>query len=424
MRGEPNFGKLRFEARLASVATWFAAAFEALPWLVIFAIFVAAIFGVTVRLYARYGWRTAAGTAGLVGLSFALRLIGKRCLPALESRKARAWGRYHEHFLASDNRAPILLLRSFRHSMIARGTKAPLIAQAIRAAVPTGPVITLGDESDIASAGAGTFYINGPDQDWTTLFKACAWASSVVVVVPETTRSLVSEMLALARSNFLSKTLILMPPAGEKPDELFGSPNWKRWAAIREGLGQIGLHLPDYDRYGMAYVPREDLAPARHWQLGWPPASHIGAAVAEVAAGQTVGRAGTATLIEVLGIRCDGRRLIPLSGDELQARVASFANRYAPDPTQVAVGSIAESPEALAAAVIMPPVARAPALQSSNDPTRYDTPTEPSHEPVEDNSSTEPSHEPVEENSSFDWDEPRRLHGGRLSWLVRRSSAN
>jgi hypothetical protein len=197
---------------------------------------------------------------------------------------AELWRSRHQFDVAvTDERPPILVLRSFSHDRLlyrpkADGTRGvPYLAEITRAVAPFGLPVMLGQKPSADDADSGydaAMFIASTDDDWDILFATAAKASAAIILIPETTAGLVRETLRLLGSELLQKTLVVMPRA----DSQRGRDVLKeRWEQVQRAWIEAGFRLPEYRDEGLIFRP----TPVFEIAVGWTiETSGIGTALA------------------------------------------------------------------------------------------------------------------------------------------------
>ena len=170
---------------------------------------------------------------------------------------------YRVHAEARTSPYPIaLLLRSFGnvHGYLDVGTGFSIFWLLDEALRETGlqPVL-LGTDASLPE-DHGTLLMLTEDEKWQEVFEVFADAAAVIIVVPELTGSLQTELQLLRERGWLAKSVAVMTPASVcvqnialDPGVALGGDDTERrdrWEAARERYALQSLKLPPYDADG------------------------------------------------------------------------------------------------------------------------------------------------------------------------------
>lgn len=212
------------------------------------------------RLILGWGWLPAAVLfyycAKWRGLH-ATRLQGQRLL-----RLAR-----------TEQRPPVLLLRSFLNSRLGRqpplqiptseglveGGEGHITKTLDKFLVPFGRPVAIGiqrhEQPD--SGEQQTIFVEASNETWRSAVSHIAAVSRFVLMLPGWTDGVLNEMEIIRSEQLCSRTIVYMPPIihGSNYKELA-----EEWNRVRQRCVQSGFHIPVYDSRGMLYIPREDFS--------------------------------------------------------------------------------------------------------------------------------------------------------------------
>jgi hypothetical protein len=172
----------------------------------------------------------------------------------------------------SDNRPPILILRSFSADGLAfrprqygdytiyRGHS--YLNDLARAASEFGQPIAIGAPSEVTGhsfAKQDLLYFQSSEASWLEMFSLAAQGARAVILIPGTTGGLLQEVSALRSSSRLAKIILFMPPTPtgiirwldrySGPEEI--PRNWER---VRASWKDLAIELPVYRNSGMLFV--------------------------------------------------------------------------------------------------------------------------------------------------------------------------
>jgi hypothetical protein len=119
----------------------------------------------------------------------------------------------------------------------------------------------------------GVLLLQTADADWQAAFDRLARAAAVIIVIPETSPSLQSEMGLLRERGWLSKTVLFMMPEVVEAPGLDGASfggqqgiRQQRWEETRAVLAGHGIQIPAYDKRGcLAELQENGAVGALHW---------------------------------------------------------------------------------------------------------------------------------------------------------------
>lgn len=170
-----------------------------------------------------------------------------------------------------ERRAPILLLRSFVDSPLARTGVTRFGGERYGAVVGGGRLVTsidrwvdqigrpiaFGSKADRVTSGTHeVLFLKTSNETWWPKFHIAARLSSLIVVVPELTRGLLNEVHYLIEQGFENKLLVIMPPTGDG----FNKRKFTdRWELVRREWQKEGFELPAYEKRGMVFIPNRKM---------------------------------------------------------------------------------------------------------------------------------------------------------------------
>jgi hypothetical protein len=103
-------------------------------------------------------------------------------------------------------------------------------------------------------------FLSSTDENWQGIFERYAAAAALILIIPETTRSLNTELTVLRQRGWLAKTVIVMTPASIPRKAVGGDMDWylggddatrkSRWTEAASQFHGIGISLPNYDPAG------------------------------------------------------------------------------------------------------------------------------------------------------------------------------
>jgi hypothetical protein len=212
----------------------------------------------------------AAGTSGVVVLSwtkgsflgamwgFAMIAVAGSCFNLARRKKARSG----EVALSTDNRPPVLFLRSFRTDLIPAGSRTLGLSQylifhpnywraqsggnvltlgeLLQADVEThiGPFIALGDPNDYLP-GPGPAKVYRANENWRDAFAGIAKKSQAIIVVEGRTEGLTWELSYLRSSVPPEKIFFVTHPLGRRTSQY--------WEDTRNAAREADIELPASD---------------------------------------------------------------------------------------------------------------------------------------------------------------------------------
>ena len=188
----------------------------------------------------------------------------------LQRRASRLQAQRIARLARTEQRPPILLLRSFFNSRLAR-----------HARVKAGEYVEAGGENIIKtlelplaafgrpvalgvpkherpdSGRQQIVYIETSDEDWQRVVLLVACVSRFVLMVPGWTDGVVNEMELIGSGQLSSRTIVLMPPSLRSSDRKKIAREWNR---VKERCAASGFRIPSYDDRGMLYIPNADFS--------------------------------------------------------------------------------------------------------------------------------------------------------------------
>jgi hypothetical protein len=215
---------------------------------------------------------------GVIGVSSVLvsRRIAWR-IDSIQALKMRSAAR-------SDNRPPILILRSFsltglafrpgryEDSYIAPGESYLNVIATVLGDI--GCLLAIGGPDDtIEMSEKSLLYFQSAESGWAEMFRLASEAARAVIVIPGITQGILQEIRELISSGAVSKVIVFMPPT---PSEFVGK--WiarysgteaiaTSWTIAQSEWGKIGVSLPDYDKSGMLFALDPSGRPRREVKL-------------------------------------------------------------------------------------------------------------------------------------------------------------
>jgi hypothetical protein len=172
----------------------------------------------------------------------------------------------------SDNRAPILVLRSFSSDGLAfrpdkygdntiyRGHS--YLNDLARAVCEIGQSIAIGAPNEVTGASFekhDLLYFQSAESTWLKMFSLAGEGARAVILVPGTTPGLLQEVRALVSSGNLRKIILFMPPTPTGIIRWIGGYSGpkeieKNSERVRASWKNFGLELPAYRNGGMLFV--------------------------------------------------------------------------------------------------------------------------------------------------------------------------
>jgi hypothetical protein len=104
-------------------------------------------------------------------------------------------------------------------------------------------------------------FIPAEDQGWFAVFKRLALDARAIIIVPENSPGVLSELRHLADSELQRKMLVYMTPAQHAGNR--GAAKRERWDEISAQLASEAMRLPPYRSGGTLYIPAKDFSIAR-----------------------------------------------------------------------------------------------------------------------------------------------------------------
>jgi hypothetical protein len=214
----------------------------------------------------------------VLGLFYAARHFSE-----LANERARARMRLEA---SSDDRAPIVVLRSFRQDGLAfalprrmaraMAPGASFVNRIAMSAASHGPVIAVGGPTSPTDYfdEPFLFYFQSEDDEWAIVFQSIAAAARAIVLIPGISTGVRTEMRAIHSSNLTTKTLVFMPPTeADLPAEKWLAPTVdagrydELWAEVQTVYASEGMQLPAYDREGALFSINPDFSCRRRVSL-------------------------------------------------------------------------------------------------------------------------------------------------------------
>lgn len=232
------------------------------PYLRFVGLPVAAFGFVGLIIFVLAGWTVGLwiATAELVMLSYAYGM------------QRRAYSRYLEDLCSARHSTEryALVLRSFEFRSLHEQQQTvvpiagPIIPQVTSLANPAGracrslglrPVIIGGDLIG-CDAESRFVYLNYDYDDWWDAFSILSQYASVIILVPETSPSLLAELKSIRERDLLDRTVFLGPPdQTDKLPVVNNEPDCiaTRWEEVRAELGEHGVELPEFEPSGIVF---------------------------------------------------------------------------------------------------------------------------------------------------------------------------
>lgn len=169
-----------------------------------------------------------------------------------------------------DDRDFFLLLRSFEASVyqgstyypvaLKHGILKPFVHDVVEALGADGWVVTIGGIKQDRLDAKHLIAFRASHGNWLEFFELLAEASRAVVLFPDSSRGLVTEIELILARRYWEKTLVVMFPAGVS--QLMGEPDREGlWNGYAGALRGDGVALPPHEPGGMVYLAGEDLSP-------------------------------------------------------------------------------------------------------------------------------------------------------------------
>lgn len=97
------------------------------------------------------------------------------------------------------------------------------------------------------------------DEEWMSNFRLLASGAKAIIVIPEISPGISSEINWIKSHNYFKKTLLLMPPVADTdPEVLKNETKQKRWSTLEQIFETYGIHLPQYDSRGRVFTIDEN----------------------------------------------------------------------------------------------------------------------------------------------------------------------